>query len=337
MKKDSTLLKRIKRAIEQVELRFAHRLKRMPDTDAGNDTQEKGTRTLADLQAIAYDLIGEKTRHLLPLFSGLDANLKRSGIKTNFKVYVSLTILLTAVTALTLLLVIPSLLFFVFGIPILPATLFGIGGGLFAIAFVTIGFYTYPIYRADATKRQLEDELPFTTGYMAILASAGVPPEGIFNSLSTFSVPLALTSQAKDIVRDVNLFGSDIISALNETSKRTSSQRFREMIEGLISTIHSGGNLASYLREKSMQYMKLKKISLKKYSDTLSMLSEFYVALLLTGPLMLIIMLTVMAMLGGGTLGIFSPDLLLNLLTYIGIPVAAIIFLIILDATSPKW
>ena len=128
-----------------------------------------------------------------------------------------------------------------------------------------------------------------------------------------------------------------IISALEETSKRTGSERFREMIQGFISTIHSGGDLAVYLREKSMQYMRLKRISLKKYSDTLSMLAEAYVALLLTGPLMFIIMLTVMAMLGGGTLAMLSPELLLTLLTYLGIPIGAIVFLIILDATSPKW
>ena len=83
--------------------------------------------------------------------------------------------------------------------------------------------------------------------------------------------------------------------------------------------------------------MKLKRISLKKFSDTLSVLSEFYVALLLTGPLLLVIMLAVMAMLGGGSLGILSPDLLLSLLTYIGLPLGAIIFLIILDAVTPKW
>jgi hypothetical protein len=48
-------------------------------------------------------------------------------------------------------------------------------------------------------------------------------------------------------------------------------------------------------------------------------------------------MLAVMAMLGGSSLGILSPDLLLGLLTYIGLPVGAIVFLIILDAASPKW
>jgi flagellar protein FlaJ len=67
------------------------------------------------------------------------------------------------------------------------------------------------------------------------------------------------------------------------------------------------------------------------------MLSEFYVALLVTGPLLLVIMLTVMTMLGGGNIGIFSPDLLLNLLAYMGIPLGAIVFLIVLDAVSPKW
>jgi pilus assembly protein TadC len=66
-------------------------------------------------------------------------------------------------------------------------------------------------------------------------------------------------------------------------------------------------------------------------------MSEFYVAVLVTGPLILVIMLAVMSMLGGGNLGILSPRLLLSLLTYLGIPVGSLIFLIIVDATSPKW
>jgi flagellar protein FlaJ len=228
-------------------------------------------------------------------------------------------------------------LFFVLNVSLLPAILFGVGSSLFAFAFTIIGFYGYPAYRANVVKRQLEDELPFTAGYMAILASAGVSPAGIFNSLSNLSSQDALTTQAKDIVTDVNLFGSDIISALEKASMQTPSESFRQMIQGLISTIRSGGNLAIYLREKSVQYIRLRKISLKKYSDTLSMLSEFYVAVLLTGPLMLVIMLIVMAMLGGSPLWIFSPDMLLNLLTYFGIPLGTVAFLIVLDATSPKW
>lgn len=300
-------------------------------------SQEKTKLELGKAHSIAYQLIGEKTEHILPLFEDLDQKLQKSGLKINFKAYVSLTVFASLLISFITFAIIPFPLIFALNIPFLPAFLFGVGGGLFAFAFSTFGFYFYPVYRADKIKRELEDELPFTTGYMAILTSAGVSPEKIFYSLSNLSMPLTVSYEAKDIVRDVNLFGLDVISALEEAAKRTPSERFREMLEGFISTVHSGSNLAAYLREKSKQYMKLKRINLKKYSDTLSMLSEFYVTLLLTGPLLLVIMLAVMAMLGGGNLGILSPDLILNLLTYLGIPIGAIIFLIILDAASPKW
>jgi flagellar protein FlaJ len=299
--------------------------------------QEKIKIALENPRSFAYQLIGDKTTPLLPLFKDLDSRLEKSGLKVNFKVYVSLTVFVTILTSVSVLGLIPCLLILVFNVPLLPAALFGVGGSLFTFALSILGFYFYPIYRADNYRRELEDELPFTTGFMAILTSAGVSPERIFHSISNLSLPLAASAEAKDIVREVNLFGSDIISALEKTSKRTPSESFREMIEGFISTVHSGGNLSAYLRQKSKQYMRLKKIGLKKYSDTLSMLSEVYVALLLTGPLFLVIMLSVMAMLGGGDLGLLSPDFLLSLLTYMGIPLGATIFLIILDTVSPKW
>jgi flagellar protein FlaJ len=289
------------------------------------------------MHTLAYRLIGGKIGRFLPLFKDLDLNLQRSELKVNFKAYVSLTVFVTILVSLFTLAIVPTMLFFLFKVPLLPAVLFGFGGGLFTSAFSIIGFYAYPVYRADKLRRGLEDELPFTTGYMAILTTAGVSPEKIFHSLSNLSEPLTVSIEAKNIVRDIGLFGLDIISALEESSKRTSSERFREMLQGFISTIHSGGNLSAYLHEKSRQYMKLKRISLRKFSDTLSILSEFYVALIVTGSLLLIIMLAVMEMMGGGFLGMLSPNMLLSLLTYLGIPLSSIMFLIILDAISPKW
>ena len=300
------------------------------------NTQEKPVSIARRTQFLAYKLLGDKINSFLPLFKDLDVSLQKSGVKVGFKAYVSLTLFVTILASSVTVTFIPCALTLFFKVPPLNAFLFGVGGALFAVASSIGGFYFYPIYRADKLKRELEDELPFTTGYMAILASAGVPPEKIFQSLSKLNVPLAVSSEAKDIVRDVNLFGLDIISALEKASKFSPSKKFRELLEGLISTIHSGGNLASFLRNKSNHYMKLKRISLRKFSDTLSILSEFYVAILVTGPLLFVIMLAVTAVLGG-SFGILTPDLMLNLITYLLIPLASIIFLIILDAISPKW
>ena len=141
---------------------------------------------------------------------------------------------------------------------------------------------------------------------------------------------------AKNVVRDVELFGFDAISALETTSKRTPSERFKEMLEGFISVVYSGGNLVKYLRDRSQQYIKLKQIALKRFSDTLGVLAEFYVTLMVAGSLIFVVMLAVMSMLGGGGFGLLDSRLLLQLLTYIGLPIGSVVFLVILDMVSPK-
>jgi flagellar protein FlaJ len=287
--------------------------------------------------AVAYQLMGDKTARFMPLFQDLDLTLQKSGLRVNFKAYISLTILASVLLTASVAVVVPVLLVFVSNLPLASALMFGLGGALFTLALTVIGFYLYPVYHADKHKRELDDELPFTSGYMAILASAGVSPEKIFYSLSNLGMPLAASTEAKEVVKNINLFGLDVISALEKVSSRTPSDRFRDTVEGIISTIHTGGNLGAFLREKFRTAMKLKKLNLKKYSDNLSVLSEVYVALLLTGPLLLVIMVSVMSVLGGGGLGLLSPDFVLNLLTYMLIPVCAVVFLIILDSTAPKW
>lgn len=287
-------------------------------------------------QAFAYQLVGEKTAPILPLFKGLDVNLERAELKVSFRAYVSLAILASLLVSFFILVFVPLVLMLAIHLPMTSALFFGLGGAMFGGAFTIIGFYFYPIYRLDSAKRDLEDNLPFTTSYMAILAGAGVPPDRIFRSLADANVSKSVLLKARSIVRDVELFGFDVISALENASKRTPSEKFKEMLEGFIGTIHSGGDLAVYLTSRSKQYMKLKHITLKKFSDTLSILAEFYVTLLVAGPLILVVMLAVMGMLGGGS-GLLDPNLLLNLLTYIGLPVGSIVFLIILDMISPRY
>ena len=328
-KKLHASIKHLEAGLQKLSARFS---KQTPEISANELKMDLEKPT-----AMAYHLMGDKSARFLPLFKDLDQGLQKSGLKVNFKAYVSLTILASFLITLPVAIAIPLLLFFVFKVSLGSVFMFSVGGALFTWALAIIGFYLYPVYRADKHKREVDDELPFTTGYMAILASAGVSPEKIFYSLSTLSVPLAASSEAREVIKHINLFGLDVISALEKTSSRTPSEKLRDTIEGMISTIHTGGNLGAFLREKFKTHMKLKRLSLKKYSDSLSVLSEVYVALLLTGPLLFVIMLSVMSVLGGGGLGILSSDLLLSLLTYIGIPVCAVIFLVILDSSSPKW
>lgn len=287
-------------------------------------------------QIFAYQIMGGRTTHFIPLFKDLDGNLKKSGMKINFKAYVSTVILASLLLSTTIIVVIPLLLFFVFKMSLFSSLLFGFGLSLFAGALTVTGFYVYPSFRADSLKRDLEDEMPFATGYMSILAGAGVPPDFIWRSLAQIDASLAISDVARTVIRDVELFGFDALSALETTSKRTPSEMFKELIEGFISVVYSGGNLGKYLTNRSQQYMKLKQIALKRFSDNLGVLAEFYVTLMVAGSLIFVVMLAVMAMLGTGGFGFLDSRLMLQLLTYIGLPIGSIVFLIILDMVSPK-
>jgi len=318
---------RLGSALHPLLILFSKRSKK-PSEKLGDDSLKP--------QVFAYRLLGERTVKLLPLFKDFDINLQKSGLKVSFKGYVSLAILTTLLASFSVLTIVPSVVFLFLHVSPFLLLLFTIGATLLAGAISIIGFYLYPLIRADSLKRNLEDGLPFTTGYLSILAGAGVPPAQMFHSLARIDASLAVSQEAKNIVRDVELFGVDVISALEASSRRMPSERFKELLEGFIATIHSGGDLAKYLSERSRQYMRLKRIALRSLGDTLSVLSEFYVVMLVAGPLILVVMLAVMAMLGGGAQGLLDPRLLLYLLTYLGIPVGSVVFLILLDMISPK-
>lgn len=288
-------------------------------------------------QTLAYRVVGRKTARFLPLFKDLDVNLRKSGINVSFKAYVSVVILATVFVSICVLVLIPLLLVLVLRLALFISFLFGVGASLLAGALTVVVCYIYPIYRADSLRRELEDGLSFTAGYMSILAGAGVTPECIFRSLAQAKPSVAVSKESRIIMRDVGLFGSDILSALDSASIRSPSERFKQLLQGFIATVHSGGSLEKYLADRSRQYMRLKRIGLSKFSDALAVLAEFYVSLLVAGPLILVVMLSVMAMLGGGGSGLFDPRLLLQLLTYLGIPIGSIAFLVILDVLSPRW
>ncbi len=288
-------------------------------------------------QLLAYRLLGDRTNRFLPLFKDLDVGLRRSGMLTSFKPYISLTLLASLVATVIVATLVPPVMYLVLRTPLFPSVLFGVGGGLLAGAMTVVAFYMYPVYRADNIRRNLDDTMAFAAGYLAILAGAGVPLDSMFRSLSKIPQKLAVIDESRMIVRDVELFGADIITAMENASKRTASEKFKELLEGFIATVQSGGDLMSYLLHRSRQNMKFRRIALRKFSDTLGMLSEVYVTLLVAGPLIFVVMLSVMAMLGGAGLGLMNPVLLLMLLTYIGIPVGSVIFLIVLDALTPRW
>ncbi len=326
-----------RRRINELLQNSINKIRQLIAVSSRNPVKEKKmVKTKKKPQLFAYRLLGNKVNPFLSLFEDLETSLHKSRIKITLKPYVSLIILASLLVSSISGILVFTILNYIIHLDLSLSLLFGVGLGLMAGVFSIGLMYVYPYYKADKVRRSLDSSMAFMANYMAILAGSGVPPDIMFRSLSKIPQDSAVVDESNTIVRDIELFGADTITALEQASKRTSSERFKELLEGLISTIRSGGNLKSYLMFRSKQNLRLKRLSLRKFSDTLGVLSEFYVTLLVAGPLIFVVMLAVMAMLGGGGLGFLDPTLLLMLLTYVAIPVGSLIFIIVLDAVSPR-
>jgi flagellar protein FlaJ len=207
-------------------------------------------------------------------------------------------------------------------------------GPILAAAFCFIFLYIYPIEKVKAIEKSIEINLPFALAHMSAIAQSGIPPEFMFEMLIQFREYGAISDQAKFIVRDITTLGMPSVVAINNVAKRCPSKSFKQILQGISSTIEKGGNLVEYLRVMSEKALFEYRLKREMYIKTLSTYADIYTGLLVAAPLMLLSTLGVMGIVGGNILGISIPDLIF-LVTWLGLPFLNIAFLAFIHITHP--
>ena len=266
----------------------------------------------------------------LGLSEGIKGNLKKSGIAMTSEEYASILISAAIVLPLGLSFII-SLTLIILGTDLLLLIPY------FAISFVLLAAvifaagYMYPGMKISDIKKDIMNNLPFSTIYLTTLASSGMSPLQMFKILSHFKEFGEVSKESRRIVRDTDLLGMDITTAIERAAERTPSTQMRELLWGMRSTITTGGNLNDYLLEKSRSYMSDYRRFLDKFVDQMSILMEVYITAVVVGSIFFIIMGTILGLMGGG-----EPLLLVRMLIYIGIPIMSIMFMILIAGMSPE-
>ena len=283
---------------------------------------------------VTQRILGGSVNRVLPHFEDFRSKLLKSGMKVSFPAYVSFILFSSLLAFLGVFLAITILgaISNVFGIILLAVA--AAVGTLLGVATFSFTYY-YPSLIADSRKRQLDEELPFAVSQMGVLAIAGIAPERIFRSLATSGYRSAVQDQASDVVRDIDLFGADFLSALESARERSPSRLFSDVLDGFLAAVRTGGDLKNYLLSSVRNLMETRRILAKQLIDTLGMLAETYVSLLVVFPITLMIVFSVIGMITG-SLGGISVLLIMALLTYAIIPALAITMIILLDAIIPK-
>ena len=279
-----------------------------------------------------YRLLGNRLDGFLPYFENLRDNIMRANLKISFPNYVSYILFFPGI-AFIVIFVTTFILAFIIGASITFSLLLSIAFSFLSGASIFLLLYLYPGNTASSRKRNLESELPYLTSHMAVLSQGGMTPERIFNSISTLEserTPSVAAQEAKNIIRDVQFLGIDIISAMQKCAKRSPSKKFADLINGFVAVTTTGGDMTKYFLSTAKGMMDSARISAKQMVETLATVAELYVAIMVAFPILVIIMLSVMGIIGGslGGMGIMAA---MYLITYIVVPISALLMMVLLD------
>jgi archaeal flagellar protein FlaJ len=262
-------------------------------------------------------------------------NLQRGALKITFETYLGLLAFATVISAaigfalsLTILLI---------SAPLVTAIIFSVVIGLLA-ALVSFGAcYAFPILQISSKVRKIDSNLPLTANFLSVLASSGMPPERIFRSLSNVGDEFGVGDEMRRVVADIEIMGVDLNDALRRASLRSASSKFGAMLDGVVTTSHMGGDLASFLRDESEKFKKARVTSMKSFLDSLAGMAEMYVSFMIALPLVLFVMLSVMSFLGGGlgVIGGLDAQSIMLLMTFIVTPAGVMIMLLLVDSLTP--
>ncbi|MCD6147351.1 MAG: type II secretion system F family protein [Thermoplasmata archaeon] len=192
-----------------------------------------------------------------------------------------------------------------------------------------------PESKANSRKKDIDNKLPYALNFLAAMASAGVTPALAFKSLAEQPIYGEVQKEAAWIYRDMSIFNIDIVTALRNAANRTPSIKFQEFIQGAITTVTSGGDLKKYFFAKSEEYMRENRRNQKEFLETLGVLAESYVTVVVAAPLFLIVMVSVMSMVGSGGGG-GSSLLIMYMVTFIMLPLAHLGFAVVISSMSPE-
>ena len=207
---------------------------------------------------------------------------------------------------------------------------------LFWVLPFVLGFIIYTLAvsdlgsRAKKRSKDINLKLPYALNYVAAMASAGVIPTEIFRSLGRQKIYGEVARESAWIYKDISLHGIDIVTALKRAQDRSPSIKFQEFLQGAITTITSGGDLKNYFLEKAARYQFENRQDQKAFIDTMGLMAETYVTVAVAGPLFMIVMMAIIAIISG------AGPTNLSMLVYILMPVINFGYVFLLKALIPE-
>ncbi|HER54623.1 MAG TPA: hypothetical protein ENO13_01850, partial [Candidatus Bathyarchaeota archaeon] len=278
---------------------------------------------LKTLEGISYRLFGGISPKFLSGVFEFKEHLAKAGIKMYPETYISLMFLMATLTlpvtvVAIVLLYFTKILFLIFLVP-MPI-------------YVMIGFMVAPSSKAGERANALDREMPFAATYITVMASGGIPPYMSFKRLTDVELLPATRRESRALIRDVEIFGVDPLSALENAAKYNPLDLFRDFISGYASSVIIGGDVIHFLETKAQEIFKAGSLKVKAAAERMGMLLESFIIVMVLMSLCFYILFSVESIYSTG----MDMGSGVIMYTYVFTPLLSIVFIWMAHGMQPK-
>ncbi|MCS7123377.1 MAG: type II secretion system F family protein [Candidatus Aenigmarchaeota archaeon] len=200
----------------------------------------------------------------------------------------------------------------------------------FAVFFIVMN---YPKIISKQIAKQVDDYLPFITLNMSLLASSKLPFDKVILMVGRLKLPPNVKKEIDPFVYDITNFGLNVREAIEKEIERVSSENFKELLYGISSLLRTGGDLSTFLKEKSKSYILEYKRKLLEFARKLGIFTQIYLMLIVVASIFLTVLLTVF----GAISGIGETTILIQFfLIVIVIPMVSFMFVFLIKSITPS-
>lgn len=174
----------------------------------------------------------------------------------------------------------------------------------------------YNLSRKARERRILIDEsFVRTVAFVYALSRSGMLFPEIMRSVARNRKAFGETAEEFNVaVKQMDIFGADVITALEQTAEWTPSEQFADFVKNFTTVLKSGKEIPDYLHGQYEEAQRERGENQEQLLEFFTALGEAYVAVLVAGPLFLVAILTIFGLLFGG------QYTLLQFMVYFAIP-----------------
>jgi archaeal flagellar protein FlaJ len=277
-------------------------------------------------------------------FNSLSIGLRKANIDVLFKSYVAMIFLTTFISIFVGIFLLIFLLFFNVS-AIFPFVSLFDGSYLtrffqliwipFVVPVATfLALYFYPGSEQKSIGKKIDQELPFAVIHMSAISGSGIAPSEIFKIIGMNKEYKYLRKEIRKVLNQINLYGYDLVTALNNASRSSPSEKLSDLFSGLSTSITSGADLSEFLEKRAGSLLLSYRLEREQYTKLVETFLDIYISIVIAAP-MIFLLLVIMMMVSGIEVGFSSAQI--SLLAVFGIAILNVVFLVILQMKQPSY